>query len=89
MCVYELRLAPAARRTLARLPIRISGAVVTFIEGRLLENPWRVGKPLRDELVGSLSARIGAYQVVYQVDDSIPAALVTRIDHRADIYRPR
>lgn len=89
MCAYELRLAPSARRTLARLPIRIATAVIAFIEGRLLENPWRIGKLLRDELLGSLAAKVGAYRVVYQVDDSIPAVLVTRIDHRADIYRPR
>jgi len=59
------------------------------MEGRLLENPWRAGKLLRDELAGSRAARVGAYRVVYQVNESVPAVLVTRIDHRADVYRPR
>jgi len=86
---YELRLAPSARRTLARLPIGTAFAVVAFMEGRLLENPWRAGKLLRDELAGSRAARVGAYRVVYQVNESVPAVLVTRIDHRADVYRPR
>ena len=59
------------------------------MEGRLLENPWRAGKLLRDELAESRAARVGAYRVVYQVNESTPAVFVTRIDHRADVYRPR
>lgn len=89
MSSYELRVAPAARRTLGRLPIRFATAVVTFMDSRLLDNPRRVGKPLRDELEGLLSARVGSYRVVYTVDDPDQTVTVVRIDHRADIYRPR
>jgi mRNA-degrading endonuclease RelE of RelBE toxin-antitoxin system len=86
---YELRIVPSARRALGRLPLRFSAAVVAFMQGPLIENPWRVGKPLRDDLVGLHAARVGMYRVMYRIIDSEDVVLVTRIDHRADIYRPR
>ncbi len=89
MSSYELRIVPSARRALGRLPLRFSAAVVAFMQGPLIENPWRVGKPLRDDLVGLHAARVGMYRVMYRIIDSEDVVLVTRIDHRADIYRPR
>ncbi|MHB1341973.1 MAG: type II toxin-antitoxin system RelE family toxin [Coriobacteriia bacterium] len=89
MSSYELRVAPSGRRTLGRLPLRFATAIVTFMDSRLLANPRHVGKPLRDELEGLLSARVGAYRVVYMVDEPGQTVTVVRIDHRADIYRPR
>jgi mRNA-degrading endonuclease RelE of RelBE toxin-antitoxin system len=34
-------------------------------------------------------ARRGPYRIVYDIDDDRRAVRVLRIDHRADIYRPR
>ncbi|MDZ7731820.1 MAG: type II toxin-antitoxin system RelE/ParE family toxin [Acidimicrobiia bacterium] len=48
-----------------------------------------MGHPLRGELVGLRSARRGPYRVVYAIDEDAPTVQVLRIDHRADIYRPR
>lgn len=89
MSSYELRVVPSARRALGRLPLRLATAVFAFMLGPLVENPWRVGKPLRDDLVGFHAARIGMYRVMYRIIDAEHVVLVTRIDHRADIYRPR
>ena len=57
--------------------------------GPLCENPHRVGHPLQRELTGLWSARRGAYRVVYEIDDESAAVIVVRLDHRADVYRPR
>jgi hypothetical protein len=47
---YELRLSRAARRALAEtLPESVAAAVWQFVSGPLLDNPHRVGKPLRSE----------------------------------------
>lgn len=85
----RLVVAPSADRTLTRLPEKAADAVVEFMLGPLTENPHRVGHPLRRELAGLRSARRGPYRVVYEIDDATNEIHVLRIDHRADVYRPR
>ncbi|HEY3317657.1 MAG TPA: type II toxin-antitoxin system RelE/ParE family toxin [Coriobacteriia bacterium] len=89
MSSYELRFAPSAQRLPLRLPERVAAAVLEFCDGRLRDDPLRLGKPLRLELAGLRSARVGAYRVIYAVEDEKRLVLVLRIDHRADVYRPR
>jgi len=86
---WRLLVAPAAERTLARLPERVAAAIVEFMVGPLLEGPQQVGKPLQRELAGYWSARRGAYRVVYRLDENTNAVRVVRIEHRADVYRWR
>lgn len=85
---YELRVAGPAVRQLDRLPQKVAAAIVEFMLGALLDNPHRVGGPLRRELDGLHSARRGAYRVVYRIDEQAGLVTVVRIDHRATIYRP-
>lgn len=86
---FDLRIAASAERHLARLSERLAAAVVEFMVGPLCDNPRRVGHPLQRELSGLWSARRGAYRVVYDIDDDTSTVTVIRIDHRADVYRPR
>ena len=86
---WDLIVAGPARRTIDRLPGKIAVAVLDFILGPLLENPHRVGKALRGDLVGLQSARVGAYRIVYEISDVRKTVKVLHIDHRADVYRPR
>ena len=86
---WELRVAASAERQLGRLPERIAAAVVEFMVGPLCENPRRVSHPLHRELTGLWSARRGAYRVIYEIDDEQRTVTALRIDHRADVYRPR
>lgn len=86
---WELIVAASAERPLARLPGRVAPAIVEFMLGPLSENPHRVGHPLQRELEGLWSARRGAYRVVYEIDEARHCVTVLRIDHRADVYRPR
>ena len=82
---YTLRLSPAARRALAEtLPEQIAAAVWEFINGVLLENPYRVGKPLRFQLEGFFSARRGQYRVIYRLHDQDVVVEVVKISHRSD-----
>ena len=85
---YELVVtAPAARTIQEFLPEAVAFAVIDFITGALLDNPRRVGAPLRDELEGVWSARRGTYRVLYRVDDEKREVIVLRIGHRRDVYR--
>jgi len=86
---WDLVVAGPARRAIDRLPEKIALAVLDYLVGPLLENPQRVGIPLRGDLAGPHSARVGAYRIVYEIDETRRTVRVIYIDHRADIYRPR
>jgi mRNA interferase RelE/StbE len=84
---YELRLSRAARRALAEtLPESVAAAVWGFVNGPLLDNPHRVGKPLRFELEGYHSTRRGQYRVIYRIDEHEVIVDVIKISHRGDTY---
>jgi mRNA interferase RelE/StbE len=86
--VYELVLGSAARRALTeRLPEAVAAAVVNFMTSALVQEPRRVGKPLRGELAGIWSARRGTYRVLYRIIDERHEVVVVRIEHRRDVYR--
>lgn len=85
---YRLRIAgPAARALAESLPEKIAAAAYGFITGPLLENPHRVGKPLRPPLAPAWTARRGTYRIMYLVDDRERVVDVTAIRHRADAYQ--
>ncbi|MEX1038591.1 MAG: type II toxin-antitoxin system RelE/ParE family toxin [Acidimicrobiia bacterium] len=86
---WDLVVAGPARRAIDRLPAKVALAVLDYLVGPLLENPHRVGKPLRGDLTGLHSARVGAYRIVYEINQASRTVQVIYIDHRADIYRPR
>ncbi len=84
---YELRLSRAARRALAEtLPESVAAAVWQFVSGPLLDNPHRVGKPLRFELEGYHSARRGQYRVIYRIAEHEVIVDVIKISHRSDAH---
>jgi mRNA interferase RelE/StbE len=86
---YALQTAPAAVRSLQRLPESAAAAVVEFVTGALLEDPYRLGKAMRAPYLGLRTARRGAYRIIYRVLDAEQRILVVDIDHRADVYRRR
>jgi mRNA interferase RelE/StbE len=86
---YELVLTTPARRALTdQLPEGVAAAVLEFLTTALVQQPRRVGRPLRGELAGLWSARRGTYRVLYRVRDEPPEVVVVRIEHRRDVYRP-
>jgi len=85
---YEIVLAPPARRALSdRLPETVAIAAIEFMTTALIDNPQRVGKPLRFDLAGIWSARRGTYRVLYRIDETAHEVIVLRIEHRGDAYR--
>lgn len=86
---YEIVLTPPARRAITEgLPESVAAAVIDFVTTTLLENPQRVGKPLRNDLAGIWSARRGTYRVLYRIHEQQREVIVLRIEHRRDAYRP-
>ncbi len=88
---YELGMARPARRAIFELlPEDIATAMVEFITGPLLEMPYRIGKPVRGDLAGFHSARLGTqWRVIYRIDESKHTVIVEDIQHRATAYRHR
>jgi mRNA interferase RelE/StbE len=86
---HRLVVAASAERTLGRLPEKVAAAIAEFMLGALVDGPRRVGHPLHRELAGLWAARRGPYRIVYEIEDDRHTVSVLRIDHRADIYRPR
>lgn len=86
---YELVLTPPARRALTgKLPEPVAVAVIEFLTTALIRQPYRAGKPLRDDLAGVWSARRGTYRVLYRVREDLREVIVLRVEHRRDAYRP-
>ena len=82
-------MASTALRDLGAIPPRYAAAILEFIYTVLPENPQRVGKPLERDLEGSHSARRGDYRVIYEIHETAGDVLITRVNHRASVYRPR
>jgi len=79
---------PAARAIAEQLPEVVAAAVIEFLTGPLIEAPHRVGRELRNELAGILTARRGTFRILYRADDDRREVVVLRVDHRRDVYRP-
>lgn len=86
---YELVLTPPAQRAIGnKLPEAVATAVINFLTTALLDDPYRVGKQLSDELSGIWAARRGTYRVLYRINDNLHEVVVLRVEHRRDAYRP-
>jgi len=87
---YLLAITATARRQLAeQLPEAVAFAAHEFINGPLLTNTHRIGKPLMPPFDDRHSARRGTYRVLYRIDDSARTVTVVAVAARSDVYRPQ
>jgi mRNA-degrading endonuclease RelE of RelBE toxin-antitoxin system len=87
--VYDIEITPDGFRHLNRLPDKVRHTALETIFGPIAENRHRLGKPLVGELEGLSSARRGDYRIIYGTFDEAQVALIHRVQHRRDAYRPR
>lgn len=83
---YTLEIARSAEREIHRLPGAVQSRVLRVVSG-LQEEPRPPGCK---KLIGAddlWRIRIGAYRVIYLIDDGIKLVRVERAGHRSDIYR--
>ena len=86
MATYRIEVLPGARKVLRRLDPRDRLRLVGAID-RLAENPY---PPDARRLQGQrqyLRIRVGAYRVLYAVQDEQLLVVVVRLGHRREIYR--
>lgn len=88
MASYRVELANQAERIVRRMADR-DPAVYHRIAGAfddLGRDPLQ-GKPLKGELKGKFSYRVGSYRIVYAIRHSELLVLIIDVGHRRDIYR--
>lgn len=83
--MYSVRILRRAMKDIADLPEGYARLVSQHID-RLEQNPRpRAAKKLRGRTDYSL--RVGAYRILYDVDDDARAVTVYRVKHRREAYR--
>ena len=83
---YKIVLTRAARRGLASLPKNILPRVDTRILALAL-NPRPRGVKKLEGPEGYYCVRVGAYRVIYDIQDDQLVVLVIRVRHRREAYR--
>ncbi|MBK8866897.1 MAG: type II toxin-antitoxin system RelE/ParE family toxin [Actinomycetales bacterium] len=86
---FTVRFSSSARRDLTQIPPRYAAAIIEFATVLLPSNPHRLGKPLRNRLMGLHGARRGDYRVLYEIIEADRIVLIIRIDHRGRAYSRR
>ena len=88
MAAYKLELSNQAERVIRRMAER-EPALYQRVAGALddLRRDPHQGKPLKGELKGRYSYRVGSYRIVYLIRQRELLVLVIDIGHRRDIYR--
>jgi mRNA interferase RelE/StbE len=83
---YSIEYAPAALRQLKKLPSQFIKGILRKIEV-LSEDPESGKVKKLTGTVNEYRLRVGNHRVIYVVDDSRSAIIVTKVAHRRDIYR--
>lgn len=84
---YQVRIARDAERDIADLHSAIVPRVIKAIRS-LGENPRPAGcKKLKGVQAESWRIRVGAYRILYVIDDGIRIVEVREVGHRKDIYK--
>jgi mRNA interferase RelE/StbE len=82
---YQIRILPAAEKSLSKLPkkmqLRIQGAITV-----LASNPL---PPVAKKLVGrdSYRLRVSDYRIVYSIHENILTVKIISVGHRREIYK--
>lgn len=86
---WKVEVTGPALKGFRRVPEKAAVAIVEFVTGALADNPYRLSKPLTNELFGLRTARRGDYRVLFTLDVEEHILFVHRIEHRSDVYMPR
>ena len=85
---YEIEIAPAALKQLAKLPPDMRRRIGQAIDD-LAESPRPHGAIKLGGAEIAWRIRVGDYRVIYETHDEVLLILVIRIGHRREIYRRR
>jgi mRNA interferase RelE/StbE len=82
---YKILYHPHIADDIRNIPENFKRTTRAAIEQRLLIDPIKAGRPLRQSLTGHRKMRVGDYRIIYRIDkDSI---IVLIIGNRKDVYK--
>lgn len=86
MSRYQVGIASAAKKELARLPKKMADRIVAAIDA-LADNPRPHGAIKLEGSENQYRIRVGDYRVIYSINDGALMVLIIRIADRKDAYR--
>lgn len=72
---------------LKALDKQTAAKIVERVKNYLVQNPEKIGKPLKGIFKGLFRYRFGDYRILYAIDKPENQIIVLYIDHRKDIYK--
>lgn len=84
---YEVRTVRSAERDLRALPSTVVKRVLQAFDSLAVEPRPHGCKKLMVEGRTLWRIRIGAYRIIYTVDDVVRMVRVQKVGHRRDVYR--
>jgi mRNA interferase RelE/StbE len=82
---YSVELKPTARKELEALPDHVLARVIQKMDS-LRNGPRPAGCKKLKGYKDQWRVRVGAWRVVYIIDDSAKLVSITRIAHRREVY---
>jgi mRNA-degrading endonuclease RelE of RelBE toxin-antitoxin system len=82
--MYELRIYASVERRIRQVLPKFRKVIYNAFED--LKVDPTIGKPLRRELTGSFSYRIGVYRIVYKINKKDKVVTITKFEHRSVVY---
>lgn len=86
MASYEIEFTHKAARQFAKLPSEVQRRLQPRIDS-LATDPRSPASEQLEGLKNVRRVRVGAYRVVYRVEDDVLIVLIIRVGHRRDVYR--
>jgi len=86
MSAYAVIIAPRAIKQINSLPQKIKDKIGDTIYNVIAPNPL-IGKPLKADLKGIYSYRLGDYRILYSITKNKLIIHVIKIMHRREAYR--
>jgi mRNA interferase RelE/StbE len=82
--MWTVKISAQASRFYAALQVKEQRRLAAAFDA--LQQEPRGGKPLKGELKGYWSYRVGVYRVIYTIEASEVVVYVLRIQHRKEVY---
>ena len=82
--MYKLRVSSKAEKEIKKITHSHQKPIILALK-EIQDDPF-LGKPLRRELTGKFSYRVGVYRIIYKVNKKDKIIDVLTTGHRATIY---
>ena len=83
--MYKIDVTPSAKSDLRKIKKVILQRAISEAIGDLKYNPF-VGKPLKRELTGRNSYKVGNYRIIYKVMKRDKIVKILKVQHRSVVY---